>query len=135
MKIRAVWFAYPKIYWDTEREQKLIKSIRSKLKKCYVETANVSGHEKSYRKWKKDTGNGMQYYFKCVLPRMDAGVYMPFEDGMFGAGAYEEAEILDRNEKSIYEINLRGKIKELVLDESRRLSIDDTRKRYIRYNG
>ena len=133
MQIQAVWFVCPKIYWGTEREKKLMKGITRKIKRCYVETANVPGHEKNYRKWKRDTGHGMDYYFKCVLPRMDAGVFLPFKDGMFGAGAYEEAETLDKNEKRIYEINLRGKIKEFILDESRRLSIEDTRKRYRQY--
>lgn len=130
MPIQAVWFAYPMTYWNKKIEKDLINSLRTKFHKCFVETANCKGHEKLYQRWKKDTGHGMDYYFKCVLPRMDIGTFMAFEDGMFGAGAYGEAEKLASQNKPIYEINLKFKLKELTLDTNRRLSIEETRERY-----
>ena len=48
---------------------------------------------------------------------------------MLGAGVYGEAEFLADAGKPIYEISIGGVITRLELDESRRLSVEETRKR------
>jgi len=64
---------------------------------------------------------------------MDAGIFLPFEDGMFGAGVFGEARFLKDRKKLIYEINSSGIVTRMeVLDLSRELSIEDTRARIRR---
>ena len=72
----------------------------------------------------------MDYYREVVLPNCDSGIFLPFEDGMFGAGVFGEAEELYRHRKPIWEITQEGIIYPLpVLDRMKRLSIAETRKR------
>ncbi len=71
----------------------------------------------------------MLYFFEEVLPMMDEGVFLPFDDGMFGAGVYKEAKFLEDAGKRIWEIDVEGGLSELVLDESRKLSVEETRER------
>jgi nucleoside 2-deoxyribosyltransferase len=67
----------------------------------------------------------MDYYFQEVLPDVDVGVFLPFEDGVYGAGTAAEIGFLLYQEKPVYEIDRDGEISEL-LDV---LSIDETKER------
>jgi len=61
---------------------------------------------------------------------MVKGVFMPFEDGNFGAEVFGEAEFMKKEGKLIYEISLEGIIKNIFdLDFSRKLSVEETRKK------
>ena len=82
-----------------------------------------------YQKYKLEKGNGMLYFFEEVLPLMDIGVFLAFQDGMFGAGVYREAEFLEDSGKPIFEIDSKGEISDLILDASKFLSVEETRAR------
>jgi hypothetical protein len=60
---------------------------------------------------------------------MAAGIFLPFEDGMFGAGVYGEAEFIVDDSKLIYEIDFAGNIERMFLDSTRKLSVPETRER------
>ena len=60
---------------------------------------------------------------------MSVGVFLPFVDGMFGAGVFGEAEFLQKRDKSIFQIDWAGMISPMKIDLSRKLSIEETRKR------
>ena len=124
-----LWFAYPMIYWNKPEEKRLIEIIKEKIPEYHLETANTPEHDLNYNLWKRN-GNGQDYYFQIVLPKMDAGIFLAFPDKMFGAGAFSEAEFLDKNGKSILEINLEGIIVQMEINPIRRLSIEETRRRY-----
>ncbi|MBU4069837.1 MAG: hypothetical protein KJ646_02545 [Nanoarchaeota archaeon] len=124
-----MYFGHPINFYNTKKEKKLIIAIQEKFPEYYIENPNQLIHKDNYIKWKERTGNGMNYYFKIVLPKMEGGTFLCFEDGMFGAGVFGEAEFLKDSGKLIYEINLEEKIKEMILDSSRTLSIKETKKR------
>jgi len=111
------------------KENELIETIKERFPEYNIENPNQLIHKDNYIKWKERTGNGMDYYFKVVLPKMGAGTFLCFEDRMFGAGVFGEAEFLKDSGKLIYEINLKKGIKEMILDFSRALSIKETKKR------
>ena len=75
----------------------------------------------------------MLYFYERVLSKMDAGIFMTFEDRMFGAGIFSEMTWLYNKEKEIWEIDYEGVIMPVrTLEESRRLSIEKTRRRVYR---
>lgn len=129
MKKAKVYFGHPVNFYNTPKEEELIKIIESHFPQFEVENPNQKYHSKNYVKWKTEKGNGMLYFTEVVLPSMEAGIFLPFEDGMFGAGVYKEAVFLHDNGKLIYEISFDGGITDMLLDEARKLSIPETRER------
>jgi len=72
-------------------------------------------------------------YFKTeVLPSMDAGVFLPFEDGKFGAGVFKEMSFLRERTKPVFGINLEGFIWVVDLESAMALTVEETRKRVYR---
>ena len=128
-KKQKMYFGHPISIYNKPKEAELIKIIEKVFVNYEVENPNQPRHSKGYQKWKKRKGNGMLYYYEKVLPHMDAGIFLPFEDGMWGAGVFHEAEFLQQQEKPIYEINVNGDILEAHLNPAKKLSIEDTRAR------
>ncbi|MBT4322201.1 hypothetical protein HOD53_03380 [Candidatus Woesearchaeota archaeon] len=124
-----MYFGHPVNTYGTEQESELVEKIKKVFPGHEVENPNQPHHEEGYQARKSRGERGRDYYFKDVLPNMDAGTFLPFEDDMLGAGVYGEAEFLADAGKPIYEISIGGVITRLELDESRRLSVEETRKR------
>ena len=124
-----IYFAHPVNTYNTELETELLDIIAEHFPDYDIENPNQKKHEEGYQAFKRDHGSGMEYYFTQVLPNMDAGIFLPFEDGMFGAGVYKEAQWLQDHGKPLYEINSAGTITDLVLSEERKLSVQETRSR------
>lgn len=124
-----LYFGHTVDIYNTPKEQELIATIERALPQYKVENPNQPVHEEGYQQYKKEKGSGMKYYFEKVLPVMAAGVFQPFADGKFGAGVFGEAKFLYEQGKPIYEITLDGIITELELDNSRALTVEETRTR------
>jgi len=129
MKTQMIYFGHPVNTYNTEKEGELVAIIQKEFSDYLIENPNQPHHQENYQKWKAEKGNGMKYYFEEVLPKMSAGIFLAFGDGMLGAGVYGEAKFLYDQGSPIFEIDLNGKVSELELDESRFLSIEETRKR------
>jgi len=127
--MKKVYFGHPVNFYDTVDEGFLINSMMRGPREWCVENPNQQKHDEGYKRFKQEKGNGMLYFFEEVLPLMDIGVFLAFEDGMFGAGVYDEAKFLDDRGKPIFEIDLDGRLSKLVLEESKRLSIKETKAR------
>jgi len=126
---KKIYFGHHITLYNTEDEVRLVGHI-GRVLPYEVENPNQPHHDKAYMKRRDETGNGMDYYFEEVLPKMGAGVFIAFKDGKFGAGVFGEADFLLRAGKPIYEIDLEGRISEMAsLDSSRRLSVEETRER------
>lgn len=123
-----LYFGHPLSTFDTELEDELIDSIEESFPGYTVENPNQPQHIQNYEEWAED-GSGMEYYFEEVLPEMDAGVFLPFEDGTYGAGTAAEAEFLAEHDRPVYEIGYNGVIRELDIDEMDVLSVGETRDR------
>ena len=126
---KVIYFGHPVNFYNTEIEANLIECIKAKFPEFNIENPNQKIHQQGYQKWKRIKGNGMIYYFKEVLPCMDAGVFLPFEDKMLGADVFKEATFLDQLKKPIYEISLEEIIIPLVLNPKRVLSVEQTKAR------
>ena len=123
-----IYFGHPVNVYGTHDEERLIKIIEEHFPQFEVENPNQSHHQEGYQRW-RGISKGMDYYFKEVLPNMTAGIFLPFADGMLGAGVYGEAEFIAKDGKDIYEIDFAGNIETFYLDSTRKLSIPETRER------
>jgi len=129
MEKSKIYFGHPINFYNTQKEKSLIESIHANFAGFEVVSPHEKFHQMRYQHYKNSRGDGMAYFFEEVLPQMDAGVFLAFEDGMFGRGAFREANFLNRLKKPVYEIKLEGIILPLQVDDSRMLSVEETRKR------
>jgi hypothetical protein len=125
-----IYFAHTIDTYNTKEEKNMIKLISDFFPEMVVYNPNQSHNQANYQTWKKEIGSGMKYYFDVILPKMKVGIYLPFSDGMIGAGVFGEMKYLENNLKSIFEISDVGIIKRIKnLDSAFKLSVDETRKR------
>ena len=124
-----LYFGHPVNVYNTPGEKRLCEIISREFPNAELENPNSLVHDEGYKKWKQEKGSGMKYFFEEVLPKMSAGVFLPFSDGFFGKGVYGEAEQISNQGGKIFEVNLEGKINIMTLDSSRCLSVEETRKR------
>jgi len=124
-----MYFGHPVNIYDTPQESALIAKIEREFPEYAIENPNQPRHQEGYMCWKAEHGSGMQYYFEVVLPAMKADIFLPFEDLQFGAGVWSEAEFIQKNGSPIYQITSDLVISPLVLDPSRKLTVEETRER------
>jgi len=124
-----MYFGHPTNTYNTQFEHHLIDCIQKEFPELEIENPNQPCHQEGYQRFKKEKGNGMQYLFQEVLPNMRAGTFLPFEDGMWGAGVYKEAKFIREEGKRIYEISWSGIITDMTLDKSKVLSVEETKER------
>jgi len=125
-----MYFAHPLSTYNTDLENMLIEIIKARFPGYELENPNQPHHQKACQEAKEKTGNAMNYFLNDLIPKMDAGIALPFKDNMFGAGIFAEMEGIYQRKKPIWQIDFQGKIDPLDrMDERRRLSIEDTRAR------
>ncbi|MFH1307236.1 MAG: hypothetical protein ABIH72_00090 [archaeon] len=122
-------FGHPISTYGTTIEQKLIEIIEEHFPEYELDNCNQSHHQKAAKKLREETGNPMEYFFKEFIPKMSVGVFLPYRDGMFGSGVYDEAVQMHQERKPIYQIDYKGVIFEMRLNNSKRLSIPETKAR------
>jgi hypothetical protein len=126
---KVMYFGHPMNVYNTDFEMKLISIIMKYFPDYTIENPNQPKHQNGCREYEKSFNNPMLYFYSQVLPKTDAGIFLPFPDGKLGAGVFGEASFMESERKPIYEITFDGKISRLKMDKSRALSIDDTIKR------
>ncbi len=99
---------------DEELEEELLAVIADEFPDYRIE--NPTDHVENYYDWRdnRDGVTGMDYYFEEVLPGVDAGVFLPFEDDRYGAGTAAEIGFLLYQETDVYEISHEGEIEPLL---------------------
>lgn len=127
-----LYFGHPINIYDTDTELQLLNQIRKAFPDWDIENPNQRQHQEGYKSWKESGGNGMDYFFKMVLPSCRAGIFLPFRDGAWGAGVFGEAQFLSGQGCPIYQITNDGCVSQIDLTEVSALSIEETRSR-IRY--
>lgn len=129
---QTLYFGHPINTYDTPLEEKIENELQALFPRHNILNPNQKVHEEGYQQEKRNSGNGMLYFFEKVLPQADKGIFLPFTDRKFSTGQFKEAEYLFQNNKPIYEIfmvgNLYGTLP-LSLDKTRQLSVSETRKR------
>lgn len=131
-----VYFGHPINTYNTELEAGLIRKIRDKFTGWRIENPNQEHHQNGYREWKEKYGNGMDYYYRQVLPWCSAGIFLPFRDGKWGMGVFGEAEFLTMHGYPIFQIThdlLISRVEDINLVPV--LSLEETRKRIRTASG
>jgi hypothetical protein len=124
-------FGHPMNSYNTGIEERLIKVIKKTFLDYELDNCNQPKHQKAAKEWYNKTHKKMSYFYQVFIPEMAIGVFLPFRDGMYGAGVYGEAVLMRQFKKPIYQISLDGKITELELDAKKRLSIKETLRRLV----
>jgi len=142
MVTKTVYFAHPKLHYDTEFEMDCISVIIEMLTPVGVDIMN-SGIEifnpnqailsKMY-KARKDAGDPDPFeLFREIARAADIVVGVTFLDGSLGAGVAEELVEAKNNNKEVYIIFVNNKTKMFIpfsnLDNYKVLSIEETRTR------
>ena len=107
---KKLYFAQPLAAYNSEAVKHLLPIIEKQFPGWHIENPNQPHHQKGHDNWKKETGKGMDYYFKVVLPKMSGGIILPFPDGAWSAGAYGEARRLEELGLPIWKITPDGTI-------------------------
>lgn len=132
---RKVYFGHPVNVYNTELERSLLWVIRDNFPDWEIENPNQKKHDEGYARYKKETGNGMEYYFQEVLPHCQVGVFLPFRDFKYGAGVFKEAEFLAKRNYPIWEITEDFLLVRVPLKNMSVLSIEETRARVRNPDG
>ncbi len=126
----SIYFGHPVNTYNTELESDLINKIEEAMPLRKVYNPNMPYNQENYPFWKKNTGNGMRYFFDVILPNMESGIFLPFEDGFWGKGVAGEMEYLKNHGKPIYSITSQGLIHQIEeIDYSKVLTVPQTRER------
>lgn len=132
---KTIYFGHPVNTYGTEPEAQLLAMISNSFPECEIENPNQEKHQEGYRRWKEKTGNGMDYFFKEVLPACHLGIFLPFRDGRWPAGVYKEASFMAETGCRIFQIWHTGEIIRLNIENLVPLSIEETRKLIRTSNG
>lgn len=128
--MKKLYFAHPVNVYNTPLEQRLLRELSIIFPAWEVENPNQPHHQEGYKKWKKDKGNGMLYYFEDVLPKMDGGIGLVFPDEKFGKGVAGELEFLIKAGKLCWEMNQYGAFLSILsIPQERILSVEETKQR------
>lgn len=108
----------PKMYvgrpinlFNTPQDGTLMKVLSKFFFEYDLEDPNQKKHSDGYFKYRAMKGteyngrivqSGMDYYFQEILPYIFSGVFVPFRDGRFGKGVFDEAEFISKKGKESY---------------------------------
>lgn len=130
IKDNSIYFGHPVSEYNTELESLLIDILSMEFPHATIYNPNNDDDQTNYQLWRSTFDNGMKYYFDVILPRMKSGVFLPFSDGMFGAGVCGVADFIRDNGKEIFTINNRGLVRKInSISPSSKLTIEETRAR------
>jgi hypothetical protein len=136
MAKKRLYFGHPVNVYGTELQKFLLDRIRRGFREWEIVNPDRPEHDGGYARYKRETGNGMEYYKKEVLPRCHGGVFLPFSDGMWGAGVHLEASTFVERRRRIWIIASHGQIRRArSWNEIRVLSVEETRARIRDANG
>jgi hypothetical protein len=124
-----IYFGHPINFYNTPKEAELVRKIQERFPNCDVISPHLPVHKEGYQRYKLEKGNGMLYFETEVLPAMDAGVFLPFEDGKFGAGVFREMKFLRERIRPIFGISLEGFLWVIDINSAEALTVEETRKR------
>jgi len=129
MKKDRLYYGRPINIKGSRLDKILLKKVLDTFSSWEIEDSGLPKHNEGYIQWKKEHGNGMEYYFQEVLPNCQGGVFLRFRDGKWGAGVYAEAKFFFDRGLPVWVISPRGKIKPYNLSKAEVLSIEETRAR------
>lgn len=130
--MKKIYFGHPLNTYNTDLEKELLNKISEVFPDWVIENPNTDFHDICYKMWDAQDGNGMIYFYSQVLPKCNAGIFLPMRDGKFTSGVVGEIEWFLGKELPVWQIDLNGDITILELDDDKILSIEETRERINR---
>jgi len=125
---KNIYFGHPICTYNTSLEGILLRAIQRRFSRDTIINPNTPTHQHNCRKY----NNPMHYFYAEVLPYCDKGVFLPFPDGMFGAGVFGEMRWLYNKNRKIYEISSGGHLIKLSKPPTqRKLTIEKTRQHLV----
>lgn len=129
-----IYFAHPINTYETPVDEKCVQIIKDNLGDQIINPSDplIQRTFASYRKENPDT---YMEFFKDLVSSCDTIVYLPFSDGMIGAGIWYEVKNVYKKGGKIYEIDLPTEsLSEVDFPyvDSNKLTVEDTR---IRIKG
>jgi len=128
-KLMIVYFAHPINTYNTDIESQCLELIQDKFGDNIMNPSDdlIQKHLIEYR---KDHPNDYMKFFENLLSECNIIVYLPFKDGMIGAGVWFECKIINEKGGDIYEIDLEnGTISEIDFGtvDMKKLTVEETR--------
>ena len=124
---KKMYFGHPMNTYGTPLETRLLAAIQQAFPDRDIENPNQQQHQDGCARYATETGNPMNYFYEEVLPACEAGVFLHFRDGKWGAGIFGEAMFLLDQECPIWEIFADGTIVLIEdLDGSLELGVAET---------
>ncbi|MBI2122361.1 MAG: hypothetical protein HYT98_04550 [Candidatus Sungbacteria bacterium] len=129
-----LYFGQPLAAYNSKTVERLLPVIQSNFPGWHIENPNQPKHDEGVKRWQAKTGNAMDYYFQEILPTMSGGIFLPFPDGAWSAGAYGEAVRLEELGMPLLKVTPNGAIEQTTTEKMRLwdggvLSVRQTRER------
>ena len=101
----TIYFAHPINTYGSEIESKAIQSIENKFINSTIINPGEQKYQDEFIGYRENNPQDYMKYFKDLVNECSVIVYLPFTDGMIGAGIRYEVYQLNKKFDSIYEIN------------------------------
>ena len=101
-----IYFGHPINTYDTKLELLIIAAIHREFPNAKLVNPNQIHHQYAFQRCQGLLGDGMKYFLEEVLPGCEGGVFLPFRDGLFGAGVAKEALVLLKEAKPIWSVTV-----------------------------
>jgi hypothetical protein len=124
-----VYFAHPINTYQTEIEDICLYLIKDKLTDKIINPGDIM-IQKTFADYRAEHPDDYMIFFKDLESTCDAIVYLPFRDGMVGAGIWYEVKEMNIKGGNIYEIDLENdEIKKIDFEyvDNKKLTVEDTR--------
>lgn len=136
--MKILYFMHPVNIYDTPFEIRCEGIIHRRVPEYSIENPNRPWHQAGYQRYREMVGKiGMDYFMEVVLPAVAAGAFLPFRDGMVGAGIWKEADWFTERGLPLWEINVHSGtlFKVERIPDNRRLTVEETRERIRNPDG
>lgn len=124
-----IYFAHPINTYETPVDEKCIQIIKDNLGEQIINPSDKL-IQKTFGEYRIAHPDTYMEFFKELVSSCDTIVYLPFKDGMVGAGIWYEVKNVFENGGKIYEIDLpTDSVSEVDFPyvDGKRLSVEDTR--------
>jgi hypothetical protein len=123
---KMLYFAHPMNTYSTPLELALLTTILDFFKGWEILNPNYPEHERGFMKYEEQHQNPMLYFTTELLPLCHGCVGLPFLDGAWGAGVYQEITQIYVRSLPVWSIDSAHRVKKLTGLPGNCLTIEET---------
>lgn len=131
---KKLYFSRPEGVYGTTFEHVIMQLILAHpaFRQYELLDPNSDEHRKRAQAILDDESENFMPYFIELAGNCEAGIFLPFPDGMWGPGMFDEANRLLSRQKLVWTISTKGEAREITaLDRRFRLSNEDAHARNL----